>query len=362
MAIIHEKNREVICKLVYHGTGMCGKTTSLMYLNQHLPESQRGRFISLETPTERTLYFDFLPVITEARGYRFRYLLFTTPGQEYYEATRKLILKGADGIVTVVDSQTSRTQDNIAAISLLERNMDDMKQPPELLPAVLQYNKRDLPSIVPMDEAERRFNPRGIPSFPAVARTGQGVYETFLMIARLSLAKLTKPDGEAKMGPLFRSTYITVSDHLKFESQLDRLNRESGAMGALLVDESSGVLARCGNIPSSDYESLGALLACNFTAAQELAYNLSRGSFSGVMQKGPDWTMFAARVDQRRFMVIFCPPEPDRLRLRQGIFTVKNTLAASLAAVDKASPGHLAQFGEAFTSASRFAVTGLART
>src|SRR5690349_20688190 len=167
MAILHEATKEVICKLVYHGTGMCGKTTSLMYLNHHLPPTQRGKFISLETPTERTLYFDFLPVITEARGYKFRYLLFTTPGQDYYEASRKLVLKGADGLVLVIDSQRERMHENASAVALLEKSLNEMGQRLDMLPMSIQYNKRDLSTAMPLDEAEKRFNPKHALSFPA---------------------------------------------------------------------------------------------------------------------------------------------------------------------------------------------------
>jgi GTPase SAR1 family protein len=285
MAILHEATKEVICKVVYHGTGMCGKTTSLMYLNHHLPPSQRGRFISLETPTERTLYFDFLPVITEARGYKFRYLCFTTPGQDYYEASRKLVLTGADGIVFVVDSQRERMHENITSLALLEKNLSELGQRPELMPMTIQYNKRDLQTAIPLDEAERKFNPRHHLSFPAVAKTGQGVYETFLTIAKMALTKLTSADGEARMGEMFRTTVISAEDALRFRTQLARLNEETGAAGSILVDESSGLLAQQGEIGSQNLETLGALLACNFTAAQELAHNLSGAGFRGIVQK-----------------------------------------------------------------------------
>jgi len=359
MAIIHESTREITCKVVYHGTGMCGKTTSLMYLNSHLPESQRGRFISLETPTERTLYFDFLPVITEARGYKFRYLLFTTPGQDYYEASRKLVLKGADGLVLVVDSHRTRLHENLSSFQLLNKSLLEMEQKPELLPTVFQYNKRDLSDIIPLDEAEKRFNPGKFPSYPAIARTGQGVYETFLTVARRSLAKLTAPEGEARMGPLFRSTVISLEDDSAFAALLERLNHDSGSFGSMLVDESSGTLARCGEIPAKDFESMGALLACNFTAAQELSHNLSRSGFTGIVQKGPQWSMMATRVDSRRFIVVFYPGSRDPQQFRAVMATAKRSLATALTGVDARSQGRLKAFAQVFTSVNRIAVAGL---
>lgn len=359
MAILHEATKEIICKIVYHGTGMCGKTTSLMYLNHHLPPSQRGKFISLETPTERTLYFDFLPVITEARGYKFRYLCFTTPGQDYYEASRKLVLKGADGIVFVVDSQRERIAENLTSHALLEKNLTEMGQRTDLLPMVVQYNKRDLPSALPLDESEKKYNAKHLMSFPAVAKTGQGVYETFLTIAKMALTKLTSADGEHRMGDLFKSTVITPEDGTRFRTQLARLNDEGGAMGSMLVDESSSLLAMQGEVPSKDLETLGALLACNFTAAQELAFNMSGGGFTGITQKAPGRHMHAVRVDKRRFLVVLHPPSADARRLRDAVAYARGTLAAALMQMDQLSPSRLARFGELFTSVSRLAVSSM---
>lgn len=358
MAILHEATKEVICKVVYHGTGMCGKTTSLMYLNHHLPPSQRGKFISLETPTERTLYFDFLPVITEARGYKFRYLCFTTPGQDYYEASRKLVLKGADGIVYVVDSQRERLAENITSWTLLEKSLTELGQRTDLLPVSIQYNKRDLPSAIPLDEAEKKFNPKHFLSFPAVARTGQGVYETFLTIAKMALTKLTTPDGEARMGDLFKTIVISADDAMRFRTQLARLNDEAGAKGSMLVDESSSLLASQGEIPAKDYETLGALLACNFTAAQELASHMSGQGFTGIVQKSANRNLLAVRVDRRRFLVVLYG-EVEPRKLRDAVNYAKGTISAGLMQMDQMSPSRLARFGELFTSVSRLAVSSM---
>jgi hypothetical protein len=362
MAILHEAAKEVICKIVYHGTGMCGKTTSLMYLNHHLPASQRGKFISLETPTERTLYFDFLPVITEARGYKFRYLLFTTPGQDYYEASRRLVLKGADGIVYVVDSQRERLHENLSALNLLEKNLFEMGQRPELLPTVIQYNKRDLSNIVPLDDLEKRFNSKHNLSFPAVAKTGQGVYETFLTVAKMALTKLTSPDGEARMGELFKSTVISTEDAMRLRTQLARLIEEAGARGAMLVDESASLLATHGEIPAKDFESLGALLACNFTAAQELAFNMSGQGFTGIIQKGKQWHMLAVRVDKRRFLVVLHDPQANTRKVRDAVAYSRGALSGALAQMDAMSPSRVNRFAEVFSSVTRIAVSHMMTT
>jgi len=359
MAIIHEATKEVICKVVYHGAGMCGKTTSLMYLNHHLPSTQRGRFITLETPTERTLYFDFLPIITEARGYKFRYLLFTTPGQDYYEASRKLILKGADGVVLVIDSQRSRLNENHDAVAIFEKSLYELDQHPDLIQRVYQYNKRDLPDVIPLDEAERLFNSRHTLSFPAVARTGQGVYETFLTIAKMALAKLTTPDGETRLGNLFRSTVITPDESMKFKLHLARLNEEAGATASLLVDESSGLIAHRGEIPMKDSETLGALLACNFTAAQELSFGISRLDFTGIIQRGAKWSLTASRVDMRRLLVVITAGYGDQRRVQNAVTYSKGVLAAALHQIDSMSPSRLRRFGELFTSVSQIAISGM---
>jgi hypothetical protein len=359
MAIIDEAAKEVVCKIVYHGTGRSGKTTNLLYMNHHLPEEQRGRFVTLETPTERTLFFDFLPVKTEARGYRFRYLLYATPGQEYYDASRRLVLKGADAIVFVVDSQAERAQDNWDALELLKKNLTALGQDPALIPMVIQYNKRDLPSAMKLEEGERRYNERRLMSFPAVARNGQGVYETFLTAAKMALTRLSVPAGEARMGALFRSLVVTEDDRSRLEKQLDRLVYESGAAGALLIDESTGAIAQKGTAPAGDHEALGALLACNFTAAQELATLLSGASFSGIMQKGKRWALRTARIDARRFVVLVCGRHTDRARMRNAVKFFRTPIGEYLKQVDQLSPNRMANFGELFSSVTDIAVAGL---
>lgn len=359
MAILHEATKEVICKIVYHGAGKCGKTTSLMYMNHHLPPAQRGRFVSLETPTERTLFFDFLPVLARAGEYKFRFLLFATPGQEYYDASRKLVLKGADAVVFVVDSQRERAQDNWQALDLMTQNLKDLGQRADGLPMVLQYNKRDLANAMTVEDAERRYNAGKLPAFPAVARTGDGVYETFLTVARMALRRLASPASEAGLGPMFKSLVITADDAAKLAAQLDKLNQEAGLAGSLLVDESTGILAARGRVPSNDLESLGALLACNFAAAQELAGNLSGRGFSGLMQRGKTVLLRAARVDQRRFLVLVTARNADRKLLRNAVTFVKGPVAAYLQQLDTLSANRLERFHDLFASAADIAIAGM---
>ncbi len=359
MAIIHEATKEVVCKIVYHGTGKSGKTTNLLYMNHHLPEEQRGRFVTLETPTERTLFFDFLPVKTEARGYKFRYLLYATPGQEYYDASRRLVLKGADAIVFVVDSQAERAQDNWDSLELLKKNLTALGQDAAMIPMVVQYNKRDLGSAMRPEDLERRYNERRLLSFPSIARTGQGVYETFLTAAKMALTRLASPTGEARMGESFRSLVVTEDDRTRLVKQLDRLVYESGAAGALLIDESTGLIAEKGTAPGGDHETLGALLACNFAAAQELSAMMAGLSFSGIMQKGKRRALRTARIDRRRFAVLVCGRHTDRSRMRNAVNFFRTPLAEYLKQVDQLSANRLSRFGELFASVTDIAVAGI---
>ena len=359
MAIIHESTKEVICKLVYHGTGKCGKTTSLLYMNHRLPARHRGKFVSLETPTERTLFFDLLPVMTEAGGWKFRFLLYATPGQEYYQASRKLVLKGADAIVFVVDSQRDRVQDNWEAYELLEKNLKDLGQRIDAIPMVVQYNKRDLPGVIPLEDAERRFNPRGLFSFPSVARTGQGVEEAFLSAARMSMARFWAKDSETGMGEAFRTSVFSEDDTAHLKKMMARLVQESGAQGALLVDEGTGIISQNGDISTTDQETLGALLATNFTAAQELSSNLGSVGFSGLMQRGKLWLLRAARLDHRRFLVLICRRSANRRAIRDAITYFRGPIAEYLKQVDLLSPARLPRFSELFATSSGIALAGL---
>jgi len=359
LAIIHEATKEVICKVVYHGAGKCGKTTSLMFLNHCLPASHRGRFVSLETPSSRTLFFDLLPVITEAGGYRFRYLLYATPGQEYYQASRKLVLKGVDAIVFVVDSQRERAQDNWQAMELLGENMKALGQSLENIPMLIQYNKRDLQSAMPLEELERRFNQRHLLSFPAIARTGDGVVETMLAAAKMALGRFWAKGAEAGMGALFKTSVFMENDSLHFRKQLDWVRKEAEAMAVLLVDEGTGIIASSGTLTSSGTESVGAVLATNFTAAEELANGLGSAGFSGLMQRGSKVMVRAARIDKRRFLVLVCDRRADRKRMKDALIYFRGPLAAYLEQVDMMSPNRLPQFSELFSTTSQIALAGL---
>ena len=193
MSFINYSSREINCKIVFYGPGLCGKTTNLQYIYKKTNPDSKGKLISLATETERTLFFDFLPLaLGEIRGFKTRFHLYTVPGQVFYDASRKLILKGVDGVVFVADSQIERMEANIESIENLRINLAEQGYNLDGIPFVVQYNKRDLPNVVPLDEMKKSLNPRGVPSFEAVAPDGTGVFDTLKAVAKLVIMELKK--------------------------------------------------------------------------------------------------------------------------------------------------------------------------
>ena len=193
MSFINYAAREINCKLVYYGPGLCWKTTNLQYIYSKVDPNSKGKLISLSTETERTLFFDFLPLeLGTIRGFKTRFHLYTVPGQVFYDASRKLILRGADGMIFVADSQIERMESNIESLENLEVNLAEQNMKLELMPFVLQYNKRDLPNIVPVEGLQAALNPRNVPWFEACAPKGIGVFETLKGAAKLILNELKK--------------------------------------------------------------------------------------------------------------------------------------------------------------------------
>ena len=193
MSFINYMAREINCKLVYYGPGLCGKTTNLQYIYERTNPEAKGKMISLATETERTLFFDFLPLsLGEIRGFKTRFHLYTVPGQVFYDASRKLILKGVDGVVFVADSQVERMEANMESLENLRVNLGEQGYDYDRIPAVVQYNKRDLPNAVAVDELRNVLNPRRLPEYQAVAPTGVGVFDTLKAVAKLVLTELKK--------------------------------------------------------------------------------------------------------------------------------------------------------------------------
>ena len=193
MSFINHNAKEIHCKIVYYGPGLCGKTTNLQYVYLKTAPDAKGKMISLATETERTLFFDFLPLaLGEIRGFKTRFHLYTVPGQVFYDASRKLILKGVDGVVFVADSQEERMDANIESLDNLRINLKEQGYDLDKLPYVVQYNKRDLPYTVSVDELRKELNPTNVPDYEACATTGEGVFETLKSVAKLILIDLKR--------------------------------------------------------------------------------------------------------------------------------------------------------------------------
>ena len=196
MSFINYSSREINCKIVYYGPGLCGKTTNLQHIYSKTNPDLKGKMISLATETERTLFFDFLPLaLGEIRGFKIRFHLYTVPGQVFYDASRKLILKGVDGVVFVADSQVERMEANVESLENLRVNLAEQGYDLDKVTCVMQYNKRDLPNAAPLDEMRRLLNPGGRTEFEAAATTGQGVFETLKAAARHVLRDLKQMGG-----------------------------------------------------------------------------------------------------------------------------------------------------------------------
>ncbi len=193
MSFINYASREINCKIVYYGPGLGGKTTNLQYIYNRTNPTAKGKMISLATETERTLFFDFLPLaLGEIRGFKVRFHLYTVPGQVFYDASRKLILKGVDGIAFVADSQIERMDANMESMDNMKINLREQSYDLAKIPYVLQYNKRDLPNAASLAELKRVLNPNGVPDFEAVATVGTGVFETLKTISKAVLVELRR--------------------------------------------------------------------------------------------------------------------------------------------------------------------------
>ena len=190
MPYINNENKEISFKIVYFGPGMSGKTTNLLYIHQSLSDAVRGKMVTLDTEEERTLFFDFLPLdLGDVEGYQVRFNMYTIPGQIYYEASRRLMLDGADGVVFVADSQPLRFDHNIMSYEMMVDNLQSYGIAPSGFPTVLQYNKRDVPDAIPIGGLERELSIENVPVKEAVATEGRGVMETIKEISTLVIQK-----------------------------------------------------------------------------------------------------------------------------------------------------------------------------
>jgi len=224
MALLNYLKKEIDAKIVYYGPGLCGKTSNIQFIHQNLQPDQRGNILSLATDQDVTLFFDFLPLeLEDVVGFKIRFHLFTVPGQVYYGATRRAVLMGADGVIFVADSQIERMEDNLFSIKELEGNLRQYGKKLENTPFIIQYNKRDLPNILPVEELNKKINYLTVPYFESVATQGKGVFESLTMISRMVL-KVVKDGAEAHASAAmpYTPSEAKVTDASRSEKRIPR--------------------------------------------------------------------------------------------------------------------------------------------
>jgi len=198
--------REVNCKIVYYGPGLSGKTTNIEVVHLKAPEANKGELTSIATEGDRTLFFDYMPLdLGNIAGMRTKFQLYTVPGQVYYNSTRKLVLQGVDGIIFVADSQADKIEENLESLENLKNNLIEAGKQLDELPMLIQFNKRDLPGALDIDTLNQKLNPRGLPTFEAVANTGEGVFPTLKALSSLVLESLSKQRNAASSRPIARA-------------------------------------------------------------------------------------------------------------------------------------------------------------
>src|SRR5437870_272311 len=235
MVLFNYATKEITAKIVYYGPGLCGKTTNLQFIYDSLPSNNKSKMLSLSTKTDRTLFFDFLPLdLGKIRGMRTKLQLYTVPGQVYYNSTRQLVLKGADGIVFVADSQDFALDANLESLQNLEDNLKRQGIRIREIPLVLQYNKRDLPNALPVREMEAEINKLTVPHFESVATTGIGVEETLKGITQLVLAHLIRKYGLEGSDPMDKEIQILNPTASAESRQHDSLWDEDDDFGAVV--------------------------------------------------------------------------------------------------------------------------------
>jgi len=206
VVVVSYSGKEINAKLVYYGAGLSGKTTNLEAIYEAVPDTSRGKMVSMKTQSDRTLFFDLLPLdLGEIMGFKTRFLLYTVPGQVFYNATRKLVLKGADALVFVADSEVGKMEENKESLANLRANLAEYGLTLESIPWVMQYNKRDLPNVYTVDELNAELNPGHVPCFEAVASEGKGVFETFRGVSHLLMEKVTRDLRRRRLRPSRRA-------------------------------------------------------------------------------------------------------------------------------------------------------------
>nr|WP_290763777.1 ADP-ribosylation factor-like protein [Fibrobacter sp. UBA4297] len=274
MSSINFATREISCKVVYYGPGLSGKTTNLQVIHQKMPQDKRTDMVSLATEGDRTLFFDFLPLnLGDIKGFKTRFQLYTVPGQVYYNSTRKLVLRGVDGIVFVADSQRSRQAENLESLQNLRQNLQDYGMNLDDIPFVLQYNKRDMENVFTLDEMNEMLNPeKKIQFFPATAHNGKGVVTTLKTIAMLVIEKFNVKQG------FLRKAAVNAGTAAPATSEAPTENAEAGKPQAEAATPQQ---------PTSPFRMP------SFAAKPQANMGNSGGAGSGLFQKGAMSSPFA---------------------------------------------------------------------
>ena len=274
MVLFNAATKELTAKIVYYGPGLCGKTTNLQHIYDSLPQDGRGKMLSLATQTDRTLFFDFLPIeLGTIRGMKTRIQLYTVPGQVFYDATRKLVLRGADAVVFVADSQAQALEGTKESFQNLIENLKEQGSDLERLPHVIQFNKRDTPNALPVEVLDKEINRFGVPTFNACATKGQGVRETLTGVAKLVLKHLTDKYGGAPEPP---PVMFPAPPSPRVEAAKERLPLEVEELGAAeqLEEIEEMPVTEGGGMPSGEPGALGS------TSVVEVPVVLDRSLFS----------------------------------------------------------------------------------
>ncbi len=253
MVLFNAATKELTAKIVYYGPGLCGKTTNLQHVYDSLPQDGRGKMLSLATQTDRTLFFDFLPIeLGTIRGMKTRIQLYTVPGQVFYDATRKLVLRGADAVVFVADSQTQALDGNRESFQNLIDNLREQGSDLEKLPHVIQFNKRDIPGALPVEVLDREINRFGAPTFEACATRGQGVRETLSGVARLVLKHLTEKYGGGAPAVEAPQADMFPSPRPEADAERQPLEVEELGAGELLEEIEELPVTEGGGVPAGE--------------------------------------------------------------------------------------------------------------
>jgi len=233
MAVFSYFRKEIDAKIVYYGPGLCGKTTNLQFIHQNIEPSQRGKMVSLATDEDRTLFFDFLPIELEnIRQFKVRFHLYTVPGQVYYRATRLAVLTGVDGVIFVADSQIEKMEENLSSLKELKENLHKYGKKIETIPLVIQYNKRDLPNILPVEELNKEINSLKVHYFEAVAIEGKGVFESLTMASHIIWEAIKEARRSAAMA--YTPLEETKADPPRIERTISRPGSPQGSPGRTL--------------------------------------------------------------------------------------------------------------------------------